>query len=184
MAALKKVLKTLSPIPAPKAAIPKPWTRAEQLAYQKRYGNTHWISLTPEQQRGLVPAPIPRFWHAQYPPLTQAQIAEGWVRVSPDGVSEAPLPNIDASDCQPHEFLGHIAQGKPVVQWTLHKLKSPVGWVIATKYAEEVVHPDFLTRVDAAKAAAPYYAARLSKTDLKAVVSLEDLITRSMEAPP
>lgn len=185
-AALAKMVKSAKAVvgecAAETSAPEKPWTKSEQRAYQKRYGNTHWISLSPDQQRGLVHIPTPRLWPAKFPPLSQAQTSEGWVRVSPDGVSEAPLPALEISDIQPHEFLGHIAQGKPVYQWSLQKLKCPVGWVIATKYVEEIVHPDFPTRVDAAKAAAPYYAARLTKTDLKAVVSLEDLITKSMES--
>lgn len=152
---------------------------AKQEALKKSLGAAQWAVMTLRQRQGLEPPP--RVWPAQFPPLSTAQVAEGWIRVSPAGESEAPLPQIEASECQPHEFLGHIAQGKVVYQWDLKHLRNQQGVTVATKYVEGVVIPDFVTRVDAAKAAAPYYAARLSKTDLKAVVSLEDLIAKSME---
>ena len=125
-------------------------------------------------------APL-RIWPPHFPPLTAAQVAEGWIRVSPLGESEAPLPRIEVSDCLPHEFLGHVAQGKVIYQWELRHLRTAQGMAMATKYVEDVVLPDFETRVDAAKAAAPYYAARLSKSELKATLSLEDLIKNSMK---
>lgn len=179
MPTLKKVLKTLSSIVAP-----TPWTKAEQLAVRKRMGNASWIALTPQQQRGLEALPPPpRFWPPELTPPTAAQLAEGWVRVSPEGLPEAAVPEILPSEIQPHEFLGHIAQGRAVLQWVLRSLRNKTGHTIAHKYTQETILPDFALRLDAAKAAAPYYAARLTKTDLKAVVSLEDLINKSMEAP-
>ena len=53
----------------------------------------------------------------------------------------------------PHEWLLQVARGEPV----LHHVINAKG-----KYEETLVYPPMDMRIDAAKAAAPYYAPKLA----------------------
>ena len=55
----------------------------------------------------------------------------------------------------PHEWLYHIMCGNPVAQF----VKNEEG-----VYEEKMVYPDFSVRVECARHAAPYYAAKVEGT--------------------
>lgn len=67
----------------------------------------------------------------------------------------------------PHEFLLAIAQGQAIE----HKVIDPETGNILTTY----ITPDFDKRTDAAKAAAPYYAPKISTVEVITGVSNDDL---------
>ena len=62
----------------------------------------------------------------------------------------------------PHEWLLKVARGDEIEQkrWKIKYDKA--GNEISRELITEMIHPDFPTRTDAAKAAAPYYAPRLA----------------------
>lgn len=62
----------------------------------------------------------------------------------------------------PHEWLLAVARGEPVMhkQWKIKYDKS--GRELSRELVEIEYYADFETRVDAAKAAAPYFAPRLA----------------------
>lgn len=62
----------------------------------------------------------------------------------------------------PHEWLLKVARGEPVShkQWKITNDKN--GREIKRELVEVEYYADFMTRIDAAKAAAPYYAPRLA----------------------
>ena len=67
----------------------------------------------------------------------------------------------------PHEWLLMVARGDPIPhkQWKVVYCKK--GNEVSRELVEVEVYADFATRVDAAKAAAPYYAPRLATQQLK-----------------
>jgi hypothetical protein len=67
-----------------------------------------------------------------------------------------------ATGLLPHEWLLKIARGEPIVQkrW-VHDFDKE-GRSLSRELVEDVVFPTIDQRIDCAKAAAPYYAARIS----------------------
>lgn len=62
----------------------------------------------------------------------------------------------------PHEWLLKVSRGEPIEQKRWKDVLDADGKVIDRELIEEVLYPDFGTRMDAAKAAAPFYAPRLA----------------------
>lgn len=65
-------------------------------------------------------------------------------------------------DLKPHELLLQVAQGLGIghKQWKVQY--DEFGNELDRELVDMIVYPDFETRLDCAKAAAPYYAARLA----------------------
>lgn len=63
----------------------------------------------------------------------------------------------------PHEWLLGIARGEPVEQkfWKI-KYDKQTGEEVSRELLKELIYPEFPVRMDAAKAAAPFYAPRLA----------------------
>jgi hypothetical protein len=62
----------------------------------------------------------------------------------------------------PHEFLLSVARGEPIEQKRWEITTDENGNEIGRELVTDTLYPDFDFRLDAAKAAAPYYAPRLS----------------------
>jgi len=63
----------------------------------------------------------------------------------------------------PHEWLLDIMRGEPVKQKVWDIQRDPqTGLEIGRKLKEDTVYPDIDTRVDAAKACAPFFAPKLA----------------------
>lgn len=74
---------------------------------------------------------------------------------------------------EPHEFLAAIARGDPIEQViTTPIIDRDTGVITGYRHDAQDVYPDLELRIDAAKAAAPYYAPRL--TPLGVAPSLRD----------
>lgn len=67
-----------------------------------------------------------------------------------------------ASGLLPHEWLLTVSRGEPVIQRSWKNIVNEEGRITGKELVEEIVYADFPTRLDAAKAAAPYYAPRLA----------------------
>lgn len=74
----------------------------------------------------------------------------------------------------PHEWLLKVARGEPVMQARSINIVNKKGAVIGQEIVIEEVYADFATRVEAAKAAAPYYAPRLATHYIDMVKNTED----------
>lgn len=85
---------------------------------------------------------------------------------NPDGSITAEVVTPDGQRRPPHEWLADVADGKPV----LYRKRVPEydddGNVVAYRWIEAEVYPRLCDRIEAAKAAAPYYAPRLNATKL------------------
>lgn len=66
----------------------------------------------------------------------------------------------------PHEWLLSVSRGEAVTHMRLkieyHKSGPNKGEEKSREWVEEIIYADFPTRLDAAKAAAPYYAPKLA----------------------
>lgn len=62
----------------------------------------------------------------------------------------------------PHEWLLKVSRGEPIEQKRWKDVLDEEGNVVDREVVTEVVYADFGTRMDAAKAAAPFYAPRLA----------------------
>jgi hypothetical protein len=62
----------------------------------------------------------------------------------------------------PHEWLLKVSRGEPILHTRLVTKYNKNGDEVKRELVEEWVYADFDTRIDAAKSAAPYYAARLA----------------------
>jgi len=72
-----------------------------------------------------------------------------------------------AAGLLPHEWLLKVARGEPIPhkQWKI--IYDKKGNELSRELVEVEVYADFATRIDAAKAAAPYYAPRLATQQVK-----------------
>lgn len=68
----------------------------------------------------------------------------------------------------PHEFLWRISRGEPIEGWYFDQKKK--------KHCRTTLHPTLDQRIDCAKAAAPYFAPRLSTIELLQGITDESLI--------
>ena len=62
----------------------------------------------------------------------------------------------------PHEWLLKVSRGEPIEQKRWNIIRDDAGQEISRELVTEIVYADFGTRMDAAKAAAPFYAPRLA----------------------
>lgn len=62
----------------------------------------------------------------------------------------------------PHEWLLQIARGEPVEQKRWDIKRDEHGKEISRELVVDIIYPEFPVRMDAAKAASPYYAPRLA----------------------
>lgn len=62
----------------------------------------------------------------------------------------------------PHEWLLSVMRGEPQKQKILFQTKDEAGIVISEEWIEKEYYPEFDVRVDCGKAAAPYYAPKLT----------------------
>lgn len=62
----------------------------------------------------------------------------------------------------PHEWLLKVARGEEIEQKRWKVKFDKQGNEVSRELITEMIHPDFTTRTDCAKAAAPYYAPRLA----------------------
>lgn len=67
-----------------------------------------------------------------------------------------------ATGLLPHEWLLSVARGDPIAHKRWDILLDENDKEISRELIEEVYYADFSTRVDAAKAAAPFYAPKLA----------------------
>ena len=76
----------------------------------------------------------------------------------------------------PHEWMLKIVRGEPIKQRVMEVTVDEDG-VETREWVEHEVYPDFATRVDCAKAAAPFYAPKLAAqtVSLKGGVSLSNV---------
>jgi hypothetical protein len=77
----------------------------------------------------------------------------------------------------PHEFLLAVVRGDTIRQRVVNNVINKQGKVIGQEIQEFDVIPDFQMRVDAAKAAAPYYAPRLA-TQVVTIRGREDVLNQ------
>lgn len=67
----------------------------------------------------------------------------------------------------PHEWLLKVARGEPIPHKQWKVVYDKKGNELSRELVEVEVYADFATRIDAAKAAAPYYAPRLATQQVK-----------------
>ncbi len=72
---------------------------------------------------------------------------------------------------KPHEFLMRVASGQPIIQsiwkYTYFKFGPRAGDLKEKELIEEEIYPTFQERMEAAKAAAPFFAPKLASTTVK-----------------
>ncbi len=67
-----------------------------------------------------------------------------------------------ATGLLPHEWLLKVSRGEGIEHKRREIIHNINGVVISDKVVTEIIYADFETRVDAAKAAAPFYAPKLA----------------------
>lgn len=72
-----------------------------------------------------------------------------------------------ATGLLPHEWLLKVARGEPIPHKQWKVVYDKKGNELSRELVEVEVYADFATRIDAAKAAAPYYAPRLATQQVK-----------------
>ena len=77
-------------------------------------------------------------------------------------VAKEAIAAAKAEGILPHEWLLNIVRGEPVQQKRWKIELDEHGKEISRELVTELVYPDFPVRMDAAKAASPYYAPRLA----------------------
>jgi hypothetical protein len=78
----------------------------------------------------------------------------------------------------PHEWLLKVVRGEPIEQqYVVDVLAKDGKTIVGQEVRTRTVYPDFPTRVDAAKAVAPYYAPRLA-TQVITLRGREDMLNQ------
>ena len=77
-------------------------------------------------------------------------------------VAKEAIAAAKAEGILPHEWLLNVVRGEPVEQKRWKIERDEHGKEISRELVTELVYPDFPVRMDAAKAASPYYAPRLA----------------------
>lgn len=67
-----------------------------------------------------------------------------------------------ATGLLPHEWLLKVSRGEPIEQSHWKETHNAKGEVTSKVLVTGMVYPDIVMRIDAAKAAAPYYAPKLA----------------------
>lgn len=81
----------------------------------------------------------------------------------------------------PHEWLLKVSRGEPIThkRWKIKVDK--MGKEISRELVEEEVYADFSTRLDAAKAASPYYAPKLAVQNIS-LTGNSDAVAETLKA--
>lgn len=77
-------------------------------------------------------------------------------------VAKEAIAAAKAEGILPHEWLLNIVRGEPVQQKRWEIKRDENGKEISRELVIDTIYPDFPVRMDAAKAASPYYAPRLA----------------------
>lgn len=77
-------------------------------------------------------------------------------------VAKEAIAAAKAEGILPHEWLLNIVRGEPVKQERWQIKRDHSGREISRELVAELIYPEFSVRMDAAKAAAPFYAPRLA----------------------
>lgn len=90
-------------------------------------------------------------------------VKQGRPRGSKQKVTIQSKLEAQAAGLLPHEWLLKVSRGEPIMhkRWEITRDKK-TGKEISRTLVVEEVYTDFATRIDCAKAAAPYYAPRLA----------------------
>lgn len=90
-----------------------------------------------------------------------------------------------ATGLLPHEWLLKVSRGEGIEQkrWKIEYYKSgpKAGTEKSRELITEVVYADFPTRIDAAKAAAPFYAPRLAVQSVKVSPDSGDAVAETLK---
>ena len=89
------------------------------------------------------------------------RIGAGRPRGSKNNISKAAIKAAKETGVLPHEWLLSVARGDAIEQKRLEIVRDEDGNEIKIVVAE-MIYPDIGLRMEAAKAAAPYYAPRLA----------------------
>jgi hypothetical protein len=100
-------------------------------------------------------------------PAGGARPGSGRLKGRKQTVSNQARKEAAAAGLLPHEWLLKVARGEPIPhkQWKI--IYDRNGNELSRELVEVEVYADFATRIDAAKAAAPYYAPRLATQQVK-----------------
>lgn len=81
----------------------------------------------------------------------------------------------------PHEWLLAVARGDVVKQMKLRITYDAKGKEKSREWIEEEYYADFATRIDAAKAAAPFYAPKLAVQQIGLGATNPDRVAKALE---
>ncbi|MGL4351679.1 MAG: hypothetical protein ACRCT2_14165 [Plesiomonas shigelloides] len=81
----------------------------------------------------------------------------------------------------PHQWLLMVARGEPVPHKRWKIIYDAQGNEQARELVNEEFYPDFATRVDAAKAAAPFYAPKLAVQTVSIGTGSADAVTQMLK---
>jgi hypothetical protein len=81
-----------------------------------------------------------------------------------------------ATGLLPHEWLLKVARGEGVKHRSWVPKRNETGQITGFDLIEEEYYADFETRVEAAKAAAPFYAAKLSAQTVSVAGTETDMV--------
>lgn len=82
----------------------------------------------------------------------------------------------------PHEWLLKVVRGEPVAQRRWKVIYDSKGKPLREELVEEQVYPDLQTRIDAAKAAAPYFAPKLAVHTISPNTATPDQVAKLFES--
>jgi hypothetical protein len=105
------------------------------------------------------------------PPARRAGAARRMRKVSARVIAEAA-----ASGLLPHEWLLKVARGEGMKHRSWVARRNEAGQIVGFDLVEEDYYADFETRLEAAKAAAPYYAAKLSAQTVSVTGTETDMV--------
>lgn len=81
----------------------------------------------------------------------------------------------------PHEWLLKVSRGEPIIHKRWVVKYDGKGKEKSRELVEEEIYSDFSTRLDAAKAASPYYAPRLAVQTVS-IASVSDAVSETLKS--